>query len=40
MPLMPQDTMELSGKIVSRKTAIHAIAASGTQDVRYMIFDQ
>lgn len=39
-PIMPQDSLELSGEFMSRKPAIHAIAASGTQDVRYLSWDQ
>lgn len=39
IPLLPQSSMELGGKNVSRKTAIYGIAASGTQDVRYMSWD-
>ena len=35
-PLMPQDTMEIAGTIVSRGTVIYGISASGTQDIRYM----
>jgi len=38
-PLMPQDTMEIGGTIVSRGASIYGIAASGTQDVRYLLWD-
>lgn len=38
-PLDPRDTMEIAGTIVTRGTSIYGIAASGTQDVRYMTWD-
>lgn len=38
-PLMPQDTMEIAGTIVSRGTSIYGVAASGTQDLRFMTWD-
>lgn len=39
-PIMPQDSLELGGEFASRKPAIYGIAASGTQDVRYLAWDQ
>ena len=39
MPLNPQGSLELAGVFTTRKSAIHGIAASGTQDVRYMTWD-
>lgn len=38
-PLMPQDTIEMSGNIITRGASIFGIAASGTQDVRYLLWD-
>lgn len=39
IPLLPQASIELSGKLVSRKTAIYGVSASGSQDVRYITWD-
>ena len=39
IPLLPQASIELGGAFTSRKKAIYGIAASGTQDVRYMTWD-
>jgi hypothetical protein len=40
IPLLPQASIELGGRSVSRKPSIYGIAASGTQDVRYMSWDE
>lgn len=39
IPLLPQASIELGGRDVSRKSAIYGIAASGTQDIRYMLWN-
>jgi len=39
IPVLPQASLELQGMFVSRKTAIYGIAASGTQDVRYLTWN-
>lgn len=36
MPINPQGSIELIGRFSRRKISIYGIAASGTQDVRYL----
>lgn len=38
-PLLPQDSIELSGLFTTRKPAIYGISASGSQDIRYLSWD-
>ena len=38
-PINPQGSLELSGGFVSRKPAVYGIAASGTGEVRYLLWE-
>lgn len=39
MPIMPQESIEIGGKFVGRKTGIRGITESSSADVRYMTWD-
>lgn len=39
MPIAPQGSLTIPGKYFSRKKSVFGIAASGTQDLRYMLWD-
>lgn len=40
MPIIPRGSLELHSIHNGRKVSVYGIAASGTQDIRYLLWDQ